>query len=126
MTYNEIINLLDCCKHNHSPATYTYSAIQKAIDLINRQKAEIERLKKEVKDKERAYNDEFCLRKEYQSKCREFLKEKQTTKSEAIKEFAERLKKDILPAVVNDRIEYIKAEYDIDKLVKEMTEVNNE
>ena len=57
---------------------------------INRQKAENERLKKEVEDKERAYNDEFCLRKEWQTKCREVLKEKQTTKSEAIKEFAER------------------------------------
>ena len=57
---------------------------------LNRQKAENERLKKEVEDKERAYNDEFCLRKEWQTKCREVLKEKQTTKSEAIKEFAER------------------------------------
>ena len=43
---------------------------------------EIERLKKEVEDKERAYNDEFCLRKEWQTKYQELLKEK----SEIIKE----------------------------------------
>lgn len=90
------------------------------IDLINRQQAEIERLQKEVNlvsiqfqdlqeryeeaqteierleeessDKERAYTDEYCLRKEWQDKCRQLLIEKQTAKSEAIKEFAERLK----------------------------------
>ena len=53
--------------------------------LIDYQKAEIERLEKETKDKERAYNDEFCLRKEWQTKCQELLEEKQTAKSEAIK-----------------------------------------
>lgn len=36
---------------------------------------EIEKLKKEVEDKERAYNDEFCLRKEWQTKYKELLKE---------------------------------------------------
>lgn len=54
---------------------------------INRQKVEIERLEKEAEDKERAYNDEFCLRKEWQSKCRELLKEKQITESEAIRKW---------------------------------------
>lgn len=93
--------------------------------LIDYQKAEIERLKKEDEDKERAYNDEFCLRKEWQSKCRELLKDKQATKSKAIKEFAERLKEKcyedfqetyemLSPYVTDD---------DIDNLVKEMTEV---
>ena len=64
---------------------------ENALDLINRQKAEIERLEKEVEDKEKAYNDEFCLRKEWQSKCRELLEEKEIIKPEAIKEFADRL-----------------------------------
>ena len=83
-------------------------------------------MEKEAKDKERAYNDEFCLRKEWQAKCRELLKEKQITKSEAIKKFAERLKEKcyedfqetyemLSPYVTDD---------DIDNLVKEMTEVN--
>ena len=108
MTDNEIINLLDCCKHNHSPATYTYSAIQKAIDLINRQKAEIERVEKEL------------------MKCKlekELLHQTiNQIKSEAIKVFAEKLKMEcyatydeVLPSLFADII---------DKLVKEMTEVN--
>ena len=70
---------------------------------LEEQKAEIDRLKKEVEDKERAYNDEFCLRKEWQSKCQELLEEKQTTKSEAKKEFAE----DLEYFVLNESIEVV-------------------
>ena len=102
---------------------------------INRQKAENERLKKEVEDKERAYNDEFCLRKEWQSKCRELLKEKQIIGSEAIEKFAERLKEGIQEnhyytstEDTGNRKRYVHitnikdfSQY-IDNLVKEMTE----
>lgn len=89
--------------------------------MIDYQKADIDRLKKEVKDKEMAYNDEFCLRKEWQTKCQELLKEKQITKSEAIKEFAEELKNCF--AISGDYLDIINI---IDNLVKEMTEVKNE
>lgn len=65
---------------------------QAKLDTIHDLQVEIEKLKEEVKDKERAYNDEFCLRKEWKNKCQELLQEKQTTKAEAYKEFAERLK----------------------------------
>ena len=65
--------------------------ILELIDIINSLKAEIEKLKEEVKDKERAYNDEFCLRKEWKNKCQELLQEKQTTKAEAYKEFTKKL-----------------------------------
>lgn len=88
------------------------------IDLINRQQAEIERLKEESSDKERAYTDEYCLRKEWQDKCRQLLIEKQTAKSEAIKEFADRLK-DIYK--VHDGLHLT-----INNLVKEMVGDNNE
>ena len=108
MKDNEIINLLDCCKHNHSPATYTYRAIQEALDLINRQKSEIERVEKELMkcklEKELSYQTINQI------------------KSEAIKEFAERLKMEcyatydeVLPSLFADII---------DKLVNEMTEGN--
>lgn len=114
MTDNEIINLLDCCKHNHSPATYTYSAIQKAIDLINRQKAEIERVEKEL------------------MKCKlekELLHQTiNQIKSEAIKEFAERLKdsadKTRIRNLGPEKIIFYTDELKLDKLVNEMTEVN--
>lgn len=94
MTDNEIIKALERCPQ-HTECCYCNSLEEcgnkrilttSVFDLINHQKAEIERLEKEIKDKERAYNDEFCSRKEWQSKCRELLKEKQTTKSEAIKD----------------------------------------
>lgn len=137
MTDNEIIKALERCSTNYNCGDCPYYCnaedcpdplMNDALDLINRQKAEIERLKKEVEDKERAYNDEFCLRKEWQSKCRELLKDKQTTKFEAIKEFAERLKEEMR---LDDDCKYDCAQchYDckdyipfIDNLVKEMTE----
>lgn len=109
----ETCRALKYCDYMHPGALARAS-----LDLINRQKAEIERLKKEVEDKERAYNDEFCLRKEWQSKCRELLEEKQTTKSEAIKAFAEKLKKRFYLCAGQCVVDV----YHIDNLVKEMTE----
>lgn len=88
-----------------------------ALDLFNRQQTEIDRLEKESKDKERAYNDEFCLRKEWQTKYRELLKEKQTTKSEAYKEFAEELKRRLSTCVTDTQQMMI--ELRIDNLLKE-------
>lgn len=55
-----------------------------AIDLISHLKAEIERLEKESADKERAYTEEYILRKELKS-------QQNTIKAETIKEFVERL-----------------------------------
>ena len=95
--------------------------------LIDYQKAEIERLEKETKDKERAYNDEFCLRKEWKTKCQELLEEKQIARSEAYKEFAERVKEFMhnkFKALDEYEFEYI-TERDIDNLLKETEGENN-
>ena len=150
MTDNEIIKALECCANGKScydvcPFDDKFGIISctkklsnATLDLINRQKAEIERLEKEIKDKERAYNDELCSRKEWQTKCRELLKEKQIIKSEAIKDFAEELEYFVL----NEDIEVVEPkckDYEsyinganqfrhqikngINNLVKEMTEV---
>jgi 2-hydroxy-3-keto-5-methylthiopentenyl-1-phosphate phosphatase len=86
MTDNEIIKALECCSHSQhcSQCPYFHNdeeciKLEKyALDLINRQQAEIER--------------ETSLRQQWQEKCKEFLAEKQYIKAEAIKEFAERLK----------------------------------
>ena len=130
MTEEQIIEAAGICKTGKCPGCphrelYSASCIDKLMEdvfaLINRQKAEIERVEKEAKDKERAYNDEFCLRKEWQTKCRELLKDKQTTKFEAIKEFAERVKEKLQWDVEFDN--KLVFESDIDNLVKEMTEV---
>ena len=137
LTDEEIIKGLECCKD--CSINLNFEIVQKIedknkeilelIDIINSLKAEIEKLKEEVKDKERAYNDEFRLRKEWQSKCQELLKDKQTTKSETIKEFAERLK-DEMRLEDDCRYDCMNCFYEckgyvpiIDNLVKEMTEV---
>ena len=108
------------------------------IDLVNRQKSEIERLQKESVDKERAYTEEYILCKEYKTEI-ERLKEnnqklydemaarqkeevaiaKRMGKSEAIKEFWEKVKtKKQWDVDVPDYV-FIS---DGDNLVKEMTE----
>lgn len=131
MTDNEIIKAFKCCHLESDFPNCNECPIENICDeviltdevynLINRQKVEIERLEKEVKDKEMAYNDEFCLRKEWQTKCRELLKEKQAIKSEAIKEFAESI---CNGRVSNDPVVIaVKTELEC---MKEMTEVENE
>lgn len=103
MTDEQIIKALECCYRkggtpcrdcpfNEFEDCNDVLMADYVFNLINRQQAEIERLKEESSDKERAYTDEYCLRKEWKDKCRQLLIEKQTAKSEAIKEFAERLK----------------------------------
>ena len=128
MTDNEIRKALECVIGNDvncSECTYQkvlpfpscrMMCAKNALDLIKRQKGEIERLKKEVEDKERAYNDEFCLRKEWQTKCQELLEEKQITTSEAIKKFAH--------FVIGRSRNGVIQISDVPDLVKEMTEEN--
>ncbi len=119
MTDNEIIKALECCFTNdfgktncNKCAFYTATAkcmddMQNAvIDLINRQKAEIEQWKEEAD----RWQNAFCKVNEDMS----------TIKSEAIKEFAERLKEKLQWDV--EFYNKIVFEDDIDNLVKEMTE----
>lgn len=92
LTDEEVVKALECCKD--CSINLNFEIVQKIedknkeilelIDIINSLKAEIEKLKEEVKDKERAYNDEFCLRKEWKNKCQELLQEKTNYKSRSI------------------------------------------
>lgn len=84
---------------------------------IESQKAEIERLSKETADKERAYNEEFCLRKEYKLKS-------ETAKREAYKEFAARLL-DYTSEVVSNGYDGI-SEQDIEEILEEMLRYDGE
>ena len=114
MTDTDIIKALECCANNgdceecainphHGNYGYCTSlAIKAALDLINRQKVEI---------------DQFAdIGKMYSE-----------IKSEAIREFAQRLKKEAIAefdyegCVVGDCVDV----EDIDNLVKEMTEGGN-
>lgn len=92
-----------------------FTTSKTALDLINRQKAEIERLHKSLEEAISCFNRMESL---YKIKCKEL----EIAKSEAIKEFAENAKKEcyatydeVLPSLFADII---------DNLVKEMTEVN--
>ncbi len=93
MTDNEIIKALECCTdesyENCNECPYSIDAercermklLEDILDLINHQKAEIERLKKEIQITKDAYT---------------MLQTKnEIIKSEAIKEFADRLKNKI-------------------------------
>lgn len=111
MTDNEIIKALEICANENgmcSECAYSDNytncntrIAKDALDLINRQRAEIERLKGEIVNQ---YNT--------------IGKTIKQTKAEAIKEFAERLKADC-----PDKLLVIHFDA-IDNLVKEMTEHN--
>lgn len=99
-----------------------------ALNLINRQKAEIERLKDENKsirycyEQAKSYND--TLAESCEKNCKHF---NMTTRAEAIKKFAERLKEKKYKSCEWSHGEhpYVVEECDIDNLVKEMTEGKN-
>ena len=84
-TYYERDDLCREFRDEHKQLAKWLEELKECRETINRQKAEIERLEKESADKERAYTEEYCLRKELKTELK-------TEKSEAIKEFAEELK----------------------------------
>lgn len=90
--------------------------LENVLDIINRQKAENERLKERISYLEESID---CSRKEYNS----LLQKLQQAKSEAIKEFAERLKR--YSSVDNLSVDDKETVYidGINNLVKKMTEV---
>ena len=115
MTDTEIIKVLEHCAksggcrecpmYDRKDASCLPLLIKNALELINRQKAEIERLTIKM--------NAFGLG------MKRLAQDLETAKSEAIREFAERLKKQagyFARAVLVD---------DIDNIVKEMTEDSN-
>ena len=128
MTDNEIIKALEClagteimckdcsfsrfesrgfaCKKNVSTA---------AIDLINRQKAEIERLTEAGKEAVSCFTR---MESFYKIKCKEI----EIARAEAIKEFAEGLKKHFETYTDDEESNAIYMRNLIDDLVEEMTE----
>ena len=142
MTDNEIIKALECCRVENAIGTCkmrdcpfatnwkceiaergTYpinKLIKQALDLINRYKAENEKLNIELKAMRGSTNSYKAEAERLQKaiKVQDIMIEQQdykieATKSEAIKEFAERIKAE---SYLNDGVFYI------DKIVKEMTE----
>ncbi len=113
MTDNEIIKALECCSTDDGcetcPAHGTGCELEKpALDLINRQKAEIERLAKE----------NIGLKYDLQVASGESL----TAQSAAIKEFWNRVKAEKFTHKNLGELVYVE---DGDNLVKEMEGDNN-
>ena len=138
MTDDEIIKALECCDFTdikaceECPLYHTFDCsfviIDKTLDLVNRQNAEIERLKQENKEYcednriiayQRNQRDKEIRALHNQLNGLNFM-DKQI-KFEAIKEFAERVKmafyyefEELIPSIMTDKI---------DEIVKEMTDV---
>ena len=153
MTDNDIIKALECCGSETTFMTCGdcplldvgkpdchFSNAKKALDLINRQNKEINRLKNElhgkvdhIREQRKAiddlkkYNkkgltvevkfDKEQLEESIQECMRDYELRINEVRNEAIKEFAERLKKKMYPFSYA-----IGVENAIDDLVKEMTE----
>ena len=129
MTDNDIIKALECCgcdnyQCDNCPYAYKTCTVYKdSLDLINRQKAEIERLREETAE---LIDDRYAT----QLLCHLIKKEDDTrnVRSDAIKEFAERLKNAFpegnrdnkCPAIYIDDYCYI-----IDECAEEMVGDNN-
>lgn len=133
-TDEEIIKALECCKDCCCKQCDEEPDFQEAINLINRQKSEIERLKECPKCVYEYDGEitEYCV----QGSCSNF-KTVEQIKSEAYKEFAEKLKEEFLNLQYNAKtnrktvkIEELKEQMDwllhtvaietLDNLLKEM------
>lgn len=137
--------------YKNKPMLFGQKFLESVLDLLNRQKAEIERLKEEkqdIKDKYDCQQTVYCdLSDIIKEKCKELelanadkviaeshekaakkmfvdvVQRLKTIKSEAIKEFAERLKTNFNKNIkLYGRCTVCDATTEIDDLVKEMTE----
>ena len=125
-TDEEIIKMLECCSCIGSCDGCPLDKVncgdlcarvlmRNALDLINRQKAEIERLDTIVNPKEHS-GSFFMMINEAEEKTEAYIRQ---LKAETIKEFAERLKTYYRNL---DRTAGVLVEYHIDQTVREMLE----
>ncbi len=133
MTDEQIIKALECCIAHENceevscefcpyerDLNCTGVMMQNAIDLINRQKAEIESLKQIIDEED---NEILELQKRIIFWREDLNYQPEKIKSAAIKEFAERLKNNTFLAKEKNSVEHTIWIYEIDKIVKEITEV---
>ena len=151
MTDNEIIKALECCSkypeeqdcsecplNSRGADCLDFELGKFVLDLINRQKEEIERLKTENKDISEQFRilDVECERLEkanekqkaeierlnspYEMQVEASKKLENSIKAEAVKEFAERLKKKAVMVRGYFIVRFLIDTYSIDNLVKEM------
>lgn len=124
LTDEEIIKALeDYIKENefeyfHSNMMGEYPLIRKSLDLIKRQKSEIERLKSANDEKFRQWD--MLAEKTKTHYANLYNEAKDKLKAEAYKEFAERLKQSTVMAVMGNKIYAVATSKGVDNLLKEM------
>lgn len=101
------INAEDCVSCEMFGCCEEIILTERVLDLINRQKAEIERLNKKVEELSDVLSDTIRIR--YAE-----------AKTEAYKEFAERLKQSTVTAVVGNEIYAVATSKGVDNILKEM------
>ena len=139
MTDNEIIKALKCCPYQRDCVSCDVNACDNspnhimkcALDLINRQKAEIENYSHNNKTMSDSIYKMQKLIESQKAEIERLQKTQQLARAEAIKEFAERLKEKALSVDVSygyGREVYtdVVAVIEIDNLVKEMVDGLNQ
>lgn len=91
------------------------NTINDVLNLVNRQKAEIEKLKS--KNEILSHNADNAFQ-EGLNECRELFEPE--IKSEAYKEFAERLKRSTVTVVLGNKIYSVATSKDVDNILKEL------
>ena len=141
MTDDEIITALECC--NSGRLKYPceicplrmddceYILPKRALDVINQQKAEIERLAARFNDypvKTLIDNNNMMCSKSSEDYDKWFFSVSKDISYQAIKEFADRLKdsadKTRIKNMETEKVVFYMDEFKLDNLVKEMTEVS--
>ena len=135
MTDEQIIKALECCRSDLGNMCSICPSFdldndycadelhEHALDLINRQQAEIESLKQIIDEEDKKI---LKLQKRIIFWREDLNYQPEKIKSEAIKEFAERLKRTSIGLEIGDDKKFkmtVVSTLAIDNLVKEMTEV---
>lgn len=121
MTDEQIIAMLTCCANDENAGCSKVG--EQSLELINRQKAEIGRLKQELDLSKAFHKEAVAERNLYLHQMAYHKNAYKTAQSEAIQEFAERLKEIYKDFDANVEVVYMPMLFKtIDSLVKEMTE----
>lgn len=127
MTDNEIIKNLENAaewfsEHGRNTNTAIIGICKESVALINRQRAEIKNLNSEL-DKISIEYSELITQKDYlYDEAKSLIERDKHSKSEAIREFADQLKREIDQIFYETATEYEETILAIDIVVKEMTE----
>lgn len=118
LTDEEIIkDLIELSRYTGFQEKYI-QVLNATLDLINRQKSEIERLKSANDEKFRQWD--MLAEKTKTHYANLYNEAKDKLKAEAYKEFAERLKQSTVMAVMGNKIYAVATSKGVDNLLKEM------